>query len=162
MVIVVCCGARSTGKNPACDVSYLQEKYFLAKYLQFYTSTKNFIKIRPKMSKRKPIKKKNFFYLLTLLTYSALLWEEDVSLNQESMAIAICVARLLPSLHHGRFLNLANTSELLLPRTMHSPHTMQCWRSQSENFVAQIFGVFAFGCDRAAHRCTPFQVTKLI
>ena len=49
------------------------EKYFFAKYLQFYTSTKKFIKIRPKMSKRKPIKKKKlFFYLLTLLTYSAL------------------------------------------------------------------------------------------
>ena len=48
------------------------EKYFFAKYLRFYTSTKNFIKIRPKMSKRKPIKKKTFFYLLTLLTYSAL------------------------------------------------------------------------------------------
>ena len=37
------------------------EKYFLAKYLRFYTSKKNFIKIRPKMSKRKPIKKKLFF-----------------------------------------------------------------------------------------------------
>ena len=47
-------------------------KIFFAKYLRFYTSTKNFIKIRPKMSKRKPIKKKTFFYLLTLLTYSAL------------------------------------------------------------------------------------------
>ena len=30
-------------------------------YLRFYTSTKNFIKIRPKMSKRQPIKKKTFF-----------------------------------------------------------------------------------------------------
>ena len=50
------------------------EKYFFAKYLRFYTSTKNFIKIRPKMSKRKPIKKKNFFYLLTLLTYSVMVW----------------------------------------------------------------------------------------
>ena len=37
------------------------EKYFFAKYLRFYTSTKNFIKIRPKMSKRQPIKKKLFF-----------------------------------------------------------------------------------------------------
>ena len=48
------------------------KKYFLAKYLRFYTSTKNFIKIRPKMSKRQPIKKKTFFYLLPLLTYSAM------------------------------------------------------------------------------------------
>ena len=47
------------------------EKYFPAKYLRFYTSTKNFSKIRPKMSKRQPIKK-NFFYLFPLLTYSAL------------------------------------------------------------------------------------------
>ena len=37
------------------------EKYFPAKYLRFYTSTKNFSKIQPKMSKRQPIKKKNFF-----------------------------------------------------------------------------------------------------
>ena len=36
------------------------EKYFPAKYLRFYTSTKNFSKIRPKMSKRQPIKKKLF------------------------------------------------------------------------------------------------------
>ena len=49
------------------------EKYFPAIYLGFYTSTKNFIKIRPKMSKRKPIEKKPFFCLLTLLTYSALM-----------------------------------------------------------------------------------------
>ena len=48
------------------------EKYFPAKYLRFYTSTKNFIKIRPKMSKRQPIKKKTFFYLLPLLTYCAM------------------------------------------------------------------------------------------
>ena len=48
------------------------EKYFPAKYLRVYTSTKNFIKIRPKMSKRQPIKKKTFFYLLPLLTYCAL------------------------------------------------------------------------------------------
>ena len=48
------------------------EKYFPAKYLRFYTSTKNFIKIRPKMSKRQPIKKKTFFYLFPLLTYSAM------------------------------------------------------------------------------------------
>ena len=47
-------------------------KIFFAKYLRFYTSTKNFIKIRPKMSKRQPIKKKNFFYLLPLLTYCAM------------------------------------------------------------------------------------------
>ena len=33
---------------------------------------KKLIKIRPKMSKHKPIEKKTFFYLLTLLTYSAL------------------------------------------------------------------------------------------
>ena len=43
------------------------EKYFPAKYLRFYTSTKNFIKIRPKMSKRQPIKKKNFFLPITPL-----------------------------------------------------------------------------------------------
>ena len=48
------------------------EKYFFAKFLRFYTSTKNFSKIRPKISKRQPIKKKNFFYLFPLLTYSAL------------------------------------------------------------------------------------------
>ena len=48
------------------------EKYFPAKYLRFYTSTKKFSKIRPKMSKRQPIKKKTFFYLLPLLTYSAM------------------------------------------------------------------------------------------
>ena len=37
------------------NYTLFEEKYFLAKYLRFYTITKNFIKIRPKMSKRKPI-----------------------------------------------------------------------------------------------------------
>ena len=40
------------------------EKYFFAKYLRFYTSTKNFSKIRPKMSKRQPRRKGiNFLFL---------------------------------------------------------------------------------------------------
>ena len=50
-----------------CSDQVFVEKYFFAKYLRFYTSTKNFIKIRPKMSKRQPIKKKNFFLPITPL-----------------------------------------------------------------------------------------------
>ena len=48
-------------------LSYLQNKYFLAKYLRFYTSTKNFIKIQPKMSKCKLIKKRLFLPIPPLI-----------------------------------------------------------------------------------------------
>ena len=58
--------------KPHIFTHFCGKNIFHAKYLRFYTSTKYFIKIQPKMSKRKPIKKKKLFYPLPLLIYSAL------------------------------------------------------------------------------------------
>ena len=75
------------------------EKYFPAKYLRFYTSTKNFIKIRPKMSKRQPIKKKTFFYLLPLLTYCAM--NGTSKLNRKIQLMCVFVTEINKSLFMG-------------------------------------------------------------
>ena len=61
--------------------SHLRKKIFFLQNIYGLHRHKNFIKIRPKMSKCKPIKK-TFFSLLPILTYSAIYRDGNVAMKK--------------------------------------------------------------------------------